>query len=102
MCIRDRSGYDAKKIGLVDIYGGLEKAISTAASLAELDDFRIISLPKQEDPVTQIINDLKQTSFSDILINEFDFKSLKNIKTIKRLTKADKIQARVPFILNLE
>ena len=96
------SGYDAKKIGLVDIYGGLEKAISTAASLAELDDFRIISLPKQEDPVTQIINDLKQTSFSDILINEFDFKSLKNIKTIKRLTKADKIQARVPFILNLE
>ena len=96
------SGYDAKKIGLVDIYGGLEKAISTAASLAELDDFRIISLPKQEDPVTQIINDLKQTSFSDILINEFDFKSLKNIKTIKRLTKADKIQARIPFILNLE
>ena len=96
------SGYDAKKIGLVDTYGGLEKAISTAASLAELDDFRVISLPKQEDPVTQIINDLKQTSFSDILINEFDFKSLKNIKTIKRLTKADKIQARVPFILNLE
>jgi protease-4 len=96
------SGYDAKKIGLVDIYGGLEKAISTAASLAELDDFRVISLPKQEDPVTQIINDLKQTSISDILINEFDLKSLKNIKTIKRLTKADKIQARIPFILNLE
>lgn len=96
------SGYDAKKIGLVDIYGGLEKAISTAASLAELDDFRVISLPKQEDPVTQIINDLKQTSISDILINEFDFKILKNIKTIKKLTKADKIQARIPFILNLE
>ena len=67
------SGYDAKKIGLVDIYGGLEKAISTAAALAELDDFRVISLPKQEDPVTQIINDLKQTSISDILINDFDF-----------------------------
>ena len=96
------SGYDAKKIGLVDIYGGLEKAISTAASLAELDDFRVISLPKQEDPVTQIINDLKQTSLSDILINDFDFKSLKNIKTIKKLTKSDKIQARIPFILNLE
>ena len=93
------SGYDAKKIGLVDIYGGLEKAISTAASLAELDDFRVISLPKQEDPVTQIINDLKQTSLSDILINDFD---LKNIKTIKKLTKSDKIQARIPFILNLE
>jgi protease-4 len=96
------SGYDAKKIGLVDLYGGLEKAISTAASLAGLDDFRVISLPKQEDPVTQIINDLKQTSISDILINDFDFKSLKNIKTIKRLTKSDKIQARIPFILNLE
>ena len=96
------SGYDAKKIGLVDIYGGLEKAISTAASLAELDDFRVISLPKQEDPVTQIINDLKQTSISDILINDFDFKSLKNIKIVKKLTKADKIQARIPFILNLE
>jgi protease-4 len=96
------SGYDAKKIGLVDIYGGLEKAISTAAALAELDDFRVISLPKQEDPVTQIINDLKQTSISDILINDFDFKSLKNIKIVKKLTKADKIQARIPFILNLE
>tara|TARA_B110000438_G_scaffold80320_1_gene80320 strand:- start:15885 stop:17636 length:1752 start_codon:yes stop_codon:yes gene_type:complete len=96
------SGYDAKKIGLIDIYGGLEKAISTAAELAELDNFRIISLPKKEDPITQIINDLKQTSLSNMLIKDFDFINVKDIITIKAITKSDKIQARIPYIINLK
>ena len=96
------SGYDAKKIGLVDIYGGLEKAVSVAAELAELEDFRIISLPKKEDPLIQMINDLKQTKLSNLLSKNFDFINLKHIKTIKNLIESDKIQARIPYIINLE
>ena len=96
------SGYDAKKIGLIDIYGGLEKAVSIAAELAELEDFRIISLPKKEDPLTQIINDLKQTKLSNLVSENFDFINLKHIKTIKNLMESDKIQARIPYIINLE
>ena len=45
------AGYDAKEIGLIDTYGGLEKAIDIAASLAKIEDYRIISLPKKEKSV---------------------------------------------------
>ena len=36
------SGYDAKSIGLVDTYGGIEKAVDIAVLLAKIEDYRII------------------------------------------------------------
>ena len=38
------TGYDAKTIGLIDAYGGIEKAVEIAVSLAKIEDYRIISL----------------------------------------------------------
>ena len=43
------SGTDALKLGLVDTLGGLDAAIGLAANLADLEDFRITSLPVLED-----------------------------------------------------
>ncbi|MDG2138759.1 MAG: signal peptide peptidase SppA [Flavobacteriales bacterium] len=96
------SGYDAKEIGLVDVYGGLEKAISIAVELAEIENYRVISLPKEEDPLTKIINDLKQTKLSNLLNDEFDFINTQHIKTIKNLIKSDNIQTRIPYLIELE
>ena len=96
------SGYDAKEIGLVDVYGGLEKAISIAVELAEIENYRVISLPKEEDPLTKIINDLKQTKLSNLLNDEFDFINTQHIETIKNLIKSDNIQTRIPYLIELE
>ena len=96
------SGYDAKKIGLIDEFGGLEKAIESAAALAEIEDYRTISLPKQKDPFTEFLDGLNKTKLSDILSDELDLINKKDITTIKEMIKSEKIQTRLPYILSLE
>ena len=96
------SGYDAKKIGLIDEFGGIEKAIESAAALAEIEEYRTISLPKQKDPFTEFLDGLNQTKLSDILSDELDLINKKDITTIKEMIKSEKIQTRLPYILSLE
>lgn len=49
------SGVDAKRIGLIDEFGGLNDAIAGAAKLAKLKDYRTIELPEQKDAFEQIM-----------------------------------------------
>ena len=96
------SGYDAKDIGLVDLYGGLETAIVIAAELAEVDDYRVISLPKIEDPFTKIMNDLTESNLVTFFETEFNLIDTKKIKKVKDLITSDEIQTRIPYLIELE
>lgn len=51
------SGSEAKQIGLVDEFGGLELAIEKAAELAELEDYRVVDYPERKDFLTQLIEE---------------------------------------------
>jgi len=96
------TGYDAKDIGLIDTYGGLEKAIEIAAYLAKIEDYRIISLPKKKDPFTELALKLSNNSnFADILFTKLGLKT-EFTQPIETLLKSDKIQARIPFIMELK
>ena len=96
------TGYDAKKIGLIDTYGGIEKAIEIASVLAEVEDYRIISLPTQKDPFTDLALKLgERNNIADFLFKEFGIKS-KLIKPIEEILTSDQIQARIPFTIELE
>ena len=96
------SGYDAKDIGLVDLYGGLETAIVIAAELAEVDDYRVISLPKIEDPFTKIMNDLTESKLVTFFETEFNLMNTKKMKKVKDLITSDEIQTRIPYLIELE
>ena len=52
------SGADAMRIGLIDEFGGLEKAIEIAAKKAKLKEYRISNLPKQEEPIEMLMKEL--------------------------------------------
>ena len=96
------SGYDAKHIGLVDTYGGIEKAISIAVELANITEYRIISLPKKKDPFTELAMTLgKEGSISEILMKKIGVQT-KLTKPIENLLEQDIIQARIPFIIELK
>jgi len=96
------TGYDAKQIGLIDTYGGLEKAIEIAAHLAKIKKFRIISLPKKKNPFAELALKLgNSSSFTDILFAKLGLKT-EFIQSIETLLKSDKIQARMPFIMELK
>ncbi len=51
------TGQHAQEIGLVDELGGLEDAIAEAASLAELDDYRVYDYPKIKNPWEQLLEE---------------------------------------------
>ena len=92
------SGADALKIGLIDDFGGLKKAIDIAAEEAELEEYRIVKLPKLEDPFQKIISDLTGKSQLKILEKELGenyiyYEELKSIKEMKG------IQALMPYRL---
>ncbi len=93
------SGIDAKEIGLVDEIGGLEDAIVTAAKLSEIEDYRVITLPKKTDELEDL---LKGFSLEHkIIFSEFLNLSEETIRQLEFLKSADKIQARLPFLLDI-
>ena len=96
------TGYDAKSIGLIDTYGGLEKAIEIAALLAKTEDYRIITLPKKKDPFSKLALKIGgETSMFKIVSEKLGMKT-NLIKPIETLLQEDPIQAKIPFIINLK
>ena len=96
------TGYDAKTIGLIDTYGGIEKAIEIAALLAKVEDYRIISLPNKKDPFAELMLELSgEASISDIVMQKLGLRT-ELIDPIENLLKGDRIQARIPFIMELK
>jgi protease-4 len=97
-------GTDAINIGLVDEFGGLQNAIDYAAALAEVTDFRTIKLPKQKDPFEELIHELGGVSAQTIIeamVGE-DLPFVKELTFIQDLKKSDRIQARMPFTVEIK
>ena len=93
------TGYDAKRLGLVDVLGGLETAIDIAADLAELSDYRLVSLPKKENPLETFIKEI--TGEESKYIANYLGIDRKFVKSVENLLKGEKIKARMPFILEI-
>lgn len=94
------SGVDGLRIGLVDNTGGLNEAIAVAASMANLTDYRITSLPAQKDPITQLIDDLSGKPSETRLMKELGA-LYPLVKELRQISGMEGIQARLPFIMNM-
>ncbi|MDY0101323.1 MAG: signal peptide peptidase SppA [Lentimicrobium sp.] len=94
------SGTEGLSIGLVDNLGGLKEAIQVAANMANLEDYRITSLPEVKDPFTKIMDELQGTPSDTHLQKELGafFPLFMELKT---LTEMEGPQARLPFFMNL-
>lgn len=95
-------GKNAVKLGLVDTLGGLTTAIQIASKKANLDHYRIIELPKQEEPLDQIIRELSGDVTEHLLRNKLSDKYLQHYRLLKNVLQNDKIQARLPFELSIQ
>jgi len=93
------SGADALSIGLIDEIGGLEDAIASAADLSALEDYRIITLPKKTDMFEEFIESF--SAKQNIVLPDFLGISEKMINQLEFLNSKEKIQARIPFIMEV-
>lgn len=96
------NGVDALKIGLVDELGNIDAAISHAAKLAKIENYRIKELPAQKDPFEEIIDQLNGKTSIKQAINEELGVYAEYINFLKSIDNQDRIQARLPFILHVE
>jgi protease-4 len=94
------SATDAKKIGLIDDFGGMEKAIENAAELANIKDYRILSLPEQKDLLEQVIDEILGSSSVSYLEKELG-ENYKYYQYLKQVKEMKGVQARLPFLISL-
>ena len=78
------SGAKAKEIGLVDTHGGLFDAIDAAKLIANIDDYRIIELPKKKDPFEDIFSKINSSTKFLNLIDNYNFKNLEESLELER------------------
>jgi protease-4 len=93
------SATDAKELGLVDEFGGLNKAISIAAQKAGIEQYGIVAYPKQKDILTQLLESVSEESDLQEFVKHKDgFEQLN--KKIEKLSQNQGVQARIPYIIN--
>jgi protease-4 len=91
---------DALKIGLVDVLGGIEKAVEIAATKANLKDYRIVELPTLDDPFTSFMKDFGVQAKQAITGSERYHYSIL-MKEIEKILSYKGVQARLPYSIEL-
>jgi protease-4 len=94
------SGINAREIGLVDVYGGLSAAIDIAVEKAKLEKYRIVELPKLEDPLEQIMKELMGEVRLSYLKKELG-NTYKYYHFLQEALNLNGIQARIPYEIEI-
>lgn len=94
------SGVDGLRIKLVDETGGLRTAITVAAAMAKLTDYRTVGLPEQKDPFSQIMEELSGDS-QDVKLKEQLGMFYPYFKEIQSISKMKGVQARLPYEIEI-
>ena len=96
------TGAQAIKNGLVDELGNLHTAVVEAASLAKITDYGIRNYPSYHMSLQDKFNKLPFVKSKEkILIEEFGEANYKIYKSLKSTFNVNGIQARLPFILQI-
>lgn len=98
------SGTDAKRIGLVDVFGGLNTAIDIAARKAKLENYRIEVLPKKVDPLTKLLE--KVSGGSDeadaLIVQKVLGEAYPYYRSIDQIRKSNSLQMRLPYMIEIK
>jgi len=94
------SGANAMEIGLIDVFGGLEKSIEIAAEMAGLENYRITSLPELDDPLTIIMKQLNGEVKARVIRKELgdNYQIYKKIDEIRQMKG---VQAVMPYTIDI-
>jgi protease IV len=90
------SGYNARELGLVDEFGGLTRAIEIAVEEGGLENYRVVSLPRQREPLEELLKSLtgnvwmRLTGNGPVAVSRF-------YETIRFAIENQGVQARMPF-----
>ena len=95
------TGNQCLEKGLVDEIGGMEAAMSYAASEAGLEKYRVVTFPEPIDPFETLLENFgMNASVESIISNELgeeNYRLFNQIKSLKKVANSKEIQMRMPF-----
>lgn len=97
-------GLKAKEIGLVDDIGGLDRAISAAAKLANIENYKLKEYPRAKTGMEQFIEKFAKQEDRDEAVSTAVMKSELGdmypvYRTFRDMRNARGVQARLPYEL---
>ena len=97
------TGADAIKIGLVDTLGNFATAINIAAKEAQIDEYSLVYYPEEKNLMTQLLDLTSSTKIRSKLFSKHEYNPIENMtKELESWANMEPLQARLPFILNME
>lgn len=98
------TGSDAMKLGLVDTLGNINTAIEIAKELAQIETYQVKNFPESKtfmDIIIEKITGGKDDAVDQILAKSFG-DEYQYIKQLNELKKMEGVQARMPFVINIQ
>lgn len=91
---------NAKEIKLVDVYGGLTDAIEMARKMANLDNFRVVDLPKLKDPIEELMKEISGSAKASFMKDEMG-EGYKYYEQLRGILSQRGVQARMPYDIEI-
>lgn len=91
---------NAKDIKLIDAYGGLTDAIEMARRMADLDNYRLLNLPKQKDPWQELMKGFSESAKASLLKNEMG-ENYKYYQQLRNLISQKGVMARMEYDIDI-
>jgi protease-4 len=95
------SGIEAKQLGLIDEFGGLDDAIKFAAEKAGLTDYRTVNLPELNDPLDEFIGMLSSSAQAWFLKSQIGAENAEIINKTKKIQHLQGIQMLMPYQISI-
>ncbi len=96
------TGNAGLRVGLVDDLGGLDRALQSAAALAELEAYRTTSYPKVKDPIQMILEQWlgEENVRTRALLKHELGEHYKHYELVKQMVESKGAQARLPVMVS--
>ncbi len=96
------TGSKAKELGLVDELGGLDKALDIAIAKAGVDAYTVMNYPEKESFFESLMNTNPGNYIKARMLKDTMGEIYQQFSALENFDKCDRVQARVPFELNIQ
>lgn len=96
------TGRSALELGLVDELGGIARATEVAVERAGVENYTVLSYPKKESFFSSLLKDAQPDRYINSKAQQIFGDYYNGMQLLRNVEKMDKIQARMPFDLNIQ
>lgn len=96
------TGSKAKELGLVDELGGLDRALEIAIAKAGIDTYTVMNYPQKDSFFDALIKTNPGSYIKARMLEGTMGEIYQQFSVLENFDKCDRVQARVPFELNIQ